>query len=79
MDRSESVRIHEDWWSKCRTCKHWDGGRESREPGACLNPVSDMHKQETWTDGHCKEWDSFDVDAALEVMADVEARFGKTR
>jgi len=76
---AESVRIHMDWWGKCRTCKHWSGDRGTMKPGSCLNPASDMHEKETWTEGHCKEWDSFDVDAAIEVMAEDDARFGKTK
>ena len=47
IDRADSVRLHEDWWGKCRTCRFW---------------------QVTTTEGHCRQWDSFDVDVALETM-----------
>jgi hypothetical protein len=68
MDKSESKRIHEDWWNKCRTCRFWTGNRETMDPGKCSNEKSDMFGQETWTEGHCKKWDTFDIDVALELM-----------
>ena len=73
MDKDESKRIHLDWWGKCRTCRHWQGTDESSQllrwnPGLCDNPASDLFKQETWTEGHCNKWDTFDIETALEIM-----------
>jgi hypothetical protein len=75
MDREESIRLHMDWWGKCRTCRHWHGaaggllGEERWEPALCENPVSDMYGKETWTEGECRKWDSFDIDVALELLS----------
>ena len=68
MEPEESVRLHLDWWGKCRTCKWWLGQRVTMEAGVCSNSDSSLHNEETWTEGNCKEWDSFDVDAALVVL-----------
>jgi len=68
-----------DWWGKCRTCKYWHGadagngsgtiGNQVRWlPAICTNPISDLYQQETWTDGHCNKWDSFDIDTALDIL-----------
>ncbi len=78
LGSNESKRLHLDWWGKCRTCRFWDGAdkispREGREPmvqirwepAPCTNPASPLYGQETRTEGHCKKWDSFDVDVAL--------------
>ena len=71
MDKQESKRLHMDWWGKCRTCRFWQGSDEIRmSPGICKNPISDLFEQETWTEGHCNKWDSFDIDTALEVMSE---------
>lgn len=57
-----------DWWNKCRTCRFWQGDREKMMPGLCSNPESDLHNEETWTEGHCEKWDSFDIETALKLM-----------
>ena len=81
IDRAESVRLHEDWWGKCRTCRFWNGATAIREgadgsrlvhlrwdDAECENPRSLLVGQVTTTEGHCRQWDSFDVDVALETM-----------
>jgi len=79
MDKEESYRLHCDWWGKCRTCRFWGGtdqgdgsgsyGNSPRwNPGPCNNPDSDLYQLETWTEGHCKKWDSFDLKTALEIL-----------
>lgn len=45
-------------------------------PGICSNKNSDMYNIETWTEGHCIKWDTFDIDVALEVLKDDEIKFG---
>ena len=74
ISHAESVRLHEDWWGKCRTCRFWHGEdevkvREGREPlvqlrwhkAPCENPASPLHGETTSTEGHCSKWDSFDT------------------
>ena len=73
MDKPESIRLHMDWWGKCRTCRHWQGtdgerGEPRWNPGPCTNSESPLFNQETWTEGHCEKWDSFDIDTALGMM-----------
>jgi len=81
VERAESIRLHEDWWGKCRTCRFWNGADEARpreglpplvsirwHPSRCENPRSQLHSTEADMDGSCPQWDSFDVDVALEVM-----------
>ena len=79
MNKEESKRLHIDWWGKCRICRFWQGtnngdgsgtfGNEVRwNPGPCINPESDLYQQETWTEGHCQKWDSFDIDTAFELL-----------
>ena len=72
INKEESKRLHMDWWGKCRTCKFWQGtdvGKQIRwNPGQCANPVSELYLQETWTEGHCHKWDSFDIETALELL-----------
>ena len=69
MNKEESKRIHMDWWGKCRTCAFWQGSDETRmEPGVCTNQASELHEQETWIDGYCVKWDSFDIETALEML-----------
>ena len=41
-------------------------------PGPYSNKDSDMFGKETWTEGHCKKWDSFDFDTAFELMLEEE-------
>lgn len=70
-DRTEAQRHidwHLDWWGKCRTCSFWTGDRDATTPGTCGNAKSDMHGQETWTEGHCRSWDTFDIVAAVAVL-----------
>ncbi len=38
------------------------------KPGVCSNENSSLFEQETWTEGHCSKWDSFDIDTALEFL-----------
>lgn len=88
ISKEESRRIHLDWWQKCRSCIFWTGadagdgsgiGPKNQprwHPGLCTNPASDLYQHETWTEGHCPQWDSFDIDTALEMLqesADTEA------
>ncbi len=69
ISKEESRRLHIDWWGKCRTCRFWASTDPRRmEPAQCTNPRSNMLNQETWTEGHCPQWDSFDIDTALEVL-----------
>ncbi len=68
LNLAESIRLHEDWWGKCRTCTFWGGDREHRTPGPCGNSLSPLRSQETWTEGHCPKWDTFDVEGALAVL-----------
>jgi hypothetical protein len=79
MDKEESKRLHMDWWGKCRTCRFWQGtdagngdgsvGNQIRwNPGQCSNPSSDLYGQETWTEGHCNQWDTFDLETAVELL-----------
>lgn len=75
--KEDSILIHEDWWGKCRSCRFWNGkdaknfaGRITPrwEPAKCENPASELYQQETWTEGHCPKWDSFDIETAFELM-----------
>lgn len=72
MDIEESRRIHLDWWGKCRTCRWYPGNREERsthpDPPRCVNEMSPFWFEGVRWSGHCGEWDSFDVDVALEIM-----------
>ena len=77
LGSQESRRLHMDWWGKCRTCRFWNGAdqifgdnkkRLRLMPAKCENPRSTMHGEEVWSDGHCPQWDSFDIDIALEVL-----------
>lgn len=64
-----SIRIHQDWWGKCRTCISWKNSDNERwSPGNCSNKNSVLFEQETWTEGHCPHWDSFDIETAIELM-----------
>ena len=69
IDKITSVRLHYDWWKQCRTCLFWIGSDQTRmEPGICYNPQSPLYKEETWTEGSCEKWDSFDIETALEFL-----------
>jgi hypothetical protein len=83
MSREESVRLHKGWWGMCRTCRFWHGtdninmfvGQPTLvlirfNDSKCENPKSAQFKQEMDLYGHCKQWDSFDVEVALETMYD---------
>lgn len=87
MNKELSVLLHTEWWEKCRTCKYWNGadvgngGNTINDhvrwlPAKCENPASPMYGQETWTEGYCPKWDSFDVETALEVL---EASYNEQR
>lgn len=84
ISKEESKRLHMDWWGKCRTCRHWAGTDQGDgsgsymnnprwNPGICTNSKSELFELETWTDGHCPRWDSFDIDTALELMEEGES------
>lgn len=64
VSKEESIRLHTDWYGKCRTCEFWGGtdspGHLRWNPGLCNNEKSDLYKVETWTEGHCEHWSSFD-------------------
>lgn len=83
MDKEQSKLIHIEWWGKCRSCRFWggtdagDGSGSLRNqarwnPGPCTNEASDMYQKETWTEGHCSKWDSFDIETAFELMDENE-------
>lgn len=78
MNKEDSIRIHSDWWGKCRSCRFWHGTDEGTHlrwnPSPCTNPASDMFQQETWTEGHCNKWDSFDEEVAFEILEQDERR-----
>lgn len=75
---SEAIRLHVDWWGKCRTCKWWDPVDAQREAvswdergaltGICRGKKSVLFDVMTGPEGDCVEWDSYDVDAAIVVM-----------
>ena len=45
-----SVRIHYDWWNKCRTCEFWTGDRDSMEDGKYTKQNSEIYIMDS-TDG----------------------------
>lgn len=79
MEKDETKRILMDWWGACRTCKHW-GGRRASQLGAiqrhlggtCHSDKAPYYMEETQRGGTCSEWDSFDTDAALELLEEHE-------
>lgn len=74
-EESKSKRLHQDWWAQCRTCKFWsstDPERGVANPGMCDNLVSVNYKQETWSSGYCPQWDTFDIETALEILQEDE-------
>jgi len=90
MEHAESKRIHLDWWGKCRTCRHWAGPRRDVAKAArdafyqnthdyprCTNEQSPLYWKLVGGGGHCEEWDSFDVDVALEIMEESESLSSK--
>jgi len=72
MDIEESRRIHQDWWGNCRTCRFWSGDCVKIGAGVCTNERSPVNQgfrlRTTQSGGKCDDWDSFDVDVALEIM-----------
>jgi hypothetical protein len=38
-------------------------------PSPCENPAAPFFGEVTHSDGHCRKWDSFDVETALAVLA----------
>lgn len=66
--RGESIRLHLDWWGKCRTCAWWKGDRTTQEAGPCSNEESPLFYQTTWSEGRCTEWASFDMEVAMTVL-----------
>lgn len=68
IDREESLRLHLDWWAQCRTCRFWTGDRSDNLPGSCGNDRSELHGKETWNEGYCPQWDTFDEDVAFYVL-----------
>lgn len=71
-EKEISVRIHYDWWGKCRTCKHWQGNRvdpKTLSDGTCQSGKSQLSQQQTTWNGHCNMWDTYDIDTAIEVLA----------
>ena len=75
MADAEHVRWHEDWWSQCRTCRHWEGDRgASWAEGKCAHASGPMSGLCTWQGGYCDKWDTFDMEAAEVVMRINERR-----
>lgn len=69
LSKSENFRIHLDWWGKCWTCVFWLGDRtDVLSVSPCTNPKSPLFNEETHTGGHCKKWDSHDIDVALDAL-----------
>lgn len=77
ISRDESLRLHEDWWGKCWTCRFWTAdmsgtddvkARAWERVARCSNAKSQMVNVVMDTDGHCGQWDSWDVDMALRVI-----------
>lgn len=68
MIKSESFRIHLDWFGQCRTCKYWKGNRDTMEDGPCDNALSPLYARTLWTSDECSYWDTFDEETACEVI-----------
>ena len=74
---SESLRLHMDWWGKCRTCDFWKGQRKTMEDGMCDQPQGDFGGEITTSEGHCGNWETYDSEVALEILqAEEEAADG---
>lgn len=67
ISKTESRRLHLDWWGKCRTCLHWTGDMSNigvisagavLRHGTCTSERSSLYGEETSTDGHCPEWNT---------------------
>jgi len=75
MDRKENIRIHWDWFGKCRTCKFWISNTDRTQlEGKCSNQDSPNHLEEVWSEGYCKSWESFDPEMANFVLKVVDKR-----
>ena len=68
IDKEESIRLHYDWWGQCRTCIFWSSP-DRWIAGKCTNKKSVLFEEETWTEGHCEKWDSFDIETAFEFLS----------
>ena len=80
MPPEESLRLHTDWWGKCRTCAFWTGDRVERglATGSCSSPCSPLARQETTSEGYCSKWDTFDEGVAFDLLKAVEERFPRS-
>lgn len=77
VQSSESLRLHLDWWQKCRTCEFWSGDRKTCEDGLCEQPRGDFGGEITTSEGHCGNWESYDLETAMEIIqAEKEAEEG---
>lgn len=76
MDIEESTRVHLDWWGQCRTCKNWstEDGRMMIE-GECRCDKSSFYGLETWRDGRCGYWETFDPMGAERALIDARMNF----
>ena len=74
LDKAERERIHLDWWGKCRTCRWWNSTNDRPNMGefSCFAEASTLYLQRTTSSGYCTEWDSFDIDTAIEIMQEDE-------
>lgn len=76
VSKEESIRLHMDWWGKCRTCSYWIGTDEGDNPrwndGKCTNSQSPLFEEIVSTEGYCPKWNSFDLETACEIMEQEE-------
>jgi len=63
-----SLRIHIDWWGKCRTCKEWDGERVQGFQGKCDHPQGVFRGSTTTSEGRCPDWESYDYEGACAAL-----------
>ena len=69
----EAIRLHLDWWGKCRTCSFWEGDRtQVKNPAWCGNALSALFRSDVHAEGHCKEWDTYDIEAAVALLDNEE-------
>jgi len=61
----------------CRTCRFWKTSDPERfdNNSRCGNINSPLFNENTWTEGQCDYWDSYDIDTALEIIENDEKRF----
>ena len=51
------VRIIQDWYKKCRTCRFWLGDlRECLSIALCNSELSDAYQQDVSISGYCPRW-----------------------